>query len=530
MEFEITTDIALIHRTGDYIFDGVIYAFDKGRRKNSAPLKFDASLMFNRKYTGAEKTMLQNFQAECFTVAGILNFRMQEKLKKLAQTILEGKTGEQVSRDEDKVDPQQLFVSRAKELLTQYQYTGIVPPDGHLKTNFRTAVTSAYHGSLWKKLDSAGIYSAIQYKTRKDSKVRDSHKTLDDKIFYKDDPIWEKIFPPNGWNCRCYTTPLTIDELIGKEVEPPVRDSEQEKKIISDARISKEFGRNSGMTNSIYNKWLDSEMEAISFASVFMKAFEFDRSVTKLLEKEDLNKILDETASDYRYIEPTQKNWDKDFPENKVTTGLNEKIAEFKNDLKIEGEQGTFTAFEKLLKLGGKDGRHELMGLIKPTLQYPTIIIKNDRGAIIFIKSFKQENNRIDYAAITYDKGDLVMVSSYRRHIEDILREIKKGEVLYFLAVASKYSDKFSRNTSHPVSAFDELSAKINKPPAKFNEVWAERISKDGIYTSTYRYLSYTPDGVEIITINAEESNETFIDWTDIDKARKGMLINLNNN
>lgn len=522
MDFEVTTNIEMILSTGEYLFKGVLYGFDKGRKKDPTPMKLDlTNQIYSRKYTGAEKKMLQNFMAESFTVAGVLNFRMQEKLKQLAADILKGKTGEQVSRGEEKVDPNKLFVERAKELMRQYQYDGKIPPEGHLKANFNTAVSSAYHGSLWQKTQDAGIYSALQYKTRKDSKVREAHRSLDDRIFYIDDPIWKTIYPPNGWNCRCYTTPLTVTEIVGKQVEDSQRDPEAEKKIIKDANVSKEFARNSGMSQSIWNKWLDAELVDTNWTTVFKNAVDFDRSVARYIDNdklaEILNLTLDKNAAEYRYLEPTQENWDKEFPDNEVVTKLNEKIAVLKN------------AFEKLIRKGKDDNRHEYMGLIKPTLQEPVMIIKNDRGAIVFIKSFIK-NKRINFASITYESGDLLNVASnYRRELKDFLKELKGGEVLYFSAFASKSPGKFSRNTSPHVPASFELGTKVIKPPAKFNEVWADRYysSPEQIYKTKLRYLTYTPDGVEVVTVSGENSTKMFIAWSELDSVRVGILIQL---
>lgn len=531
MDFEVTTNIELILSTGEYLFKGILYGFDKGRKKDPAPMKLDStSNIYSKKYTGAEKKMLQNFMAESFTVAGVLNFRMQEKLKQLAADILKGKTGEQVSRGEEKVDPNKLFVERAKELLHQYQYDGKIAPDGHLKANFNTAVSSAYHGSLWQKTQDAGIYSALQYKTRKDSKVRDSHRSLDDKIFYIADPIWKTIYPPNGWNCRCYTTPLTVTEIVGKQIEDSQRNPEAEKTIIKDAKISKEFARNSGMTYSIFGKWLDSELEAISWTSVFKAAFENDRSVSKLIEKEQLDKILEENAAPYRYIKPTQENWDKEFPDNKVVTGLNEKIAEFKNDLKIKDKPGTFTSFEKLFEK--EDGRHELMGLIKPTLQEPLFVFKDKENGIIFVKSFKGKDGRIDMVSITYSKGELLeIVSNYPiSDYKQFLEKFKSGEVLLIGKDSTfKKPGSFSRDTSPGVPARFELGTKVIKPPAKFNEVWADRSysSAEKVYKSKINYITYSPDGIEVATISGEDVKKKFLNWSELDSARKGMLIQL---
>ena len=262
---KIVTDVNMILKTGRYIFDGVVFGFRKGRKLQRSP-KFSDDNFISRKYTGVEKKLLQNFMVESFTVAGVLNYDLQEKLKQTAAEILKRK---------DETDPKKLFIEEAKRIIPQYQFDGKIPPDGHLKTNFRTAVSSAYNGSLWNKIQEAGIYSALQYKTRDDSKVRESHRKLHDKIYYLGDPIWDSIAPPNGFNCRCYTTPLTVDELTGKTVENPARTEAETKQIIKEAALSDEFNRNSGQTMSIWNKWLDAELKSKDVNRIFndMKSY-----------------------------------------------------------------------------------------------------------------------------------------------------------------------------------------------------------------------------------------------------------------
>lgn len=41
------------------------------------------------------------------------------------------------------------------------------------------------------------------YYTVGDDRVRDEHALLDGVTRKKDDPFWERFWPPNGWNCRC---------------------------------------------------------------------------------------------------------------------------------------------------------------------------------------------------------------------------------------------------------------------------------------------------------------------------------------
>ena len=41
------------------------------------------------------------------------------------------------------------------------------------------------------------------------------HRALDGVILGCDDPLWKKIYPPNGWKCRCRVAPLMRHEAAG---------------------------------------------------------------------------------------------------------------------------------------------------------------------------------------------------------------------------------------------------------------------------------------------------------------------------
>lgn len=264
--YSAETDVKLILDTGRFLFTGAAYSFDRGR-KILAPSKFSA-VFLKPKYTGAEKSLLQNFMVECFTVAGVLNYDLQQKLKSTAAEIL--KSGEEK-------DPYKKFIKSAKEIIPRYQADGKIAPDGHLKTNFRTAVSSAYHGSLWNSINNSGIYAAAQYSTAKDNMVRPEHRLLEGKIYYLGDPILEIIWTPNGHNCRCKFIPLTHAEIAGKTIENAVRSPEEAKQLIKDAGISKDFARNSGSVKSIWGKWLDSELRNKNVDEIFLAMKEYAR-------------------------------------------------------------------------------------------------------------------------------------------------------------------------------------------------------------------------------------------------------------
>lgn len=79
-------------------------------------------------------------------------------------------------------------------------------------TAFLTAESSA---TYYRLLDQTNIFPYWEYKTAGDGHVRHEHVLLDGLILPANDPRWNKIMPPNGWNCRCYIVPRTRAEVEG---------------------------------------------------------------------------------------------------------------------------------------------------------------------------------------------------------------------------------------------------------------------------------------------------------------------------
>ncbi len=52
-------------------------------------------------------------------------------------------------------------------------------------------------------LEHADTMPYLTYQTAGDERVREKHRLLDDLTFRYDDPIWKRIYPPNGYHCRC---------------------------------------------------------------------------------------------------------------------------------------------------------------------------------------------------------------------------------------------------------------------------------------------------------------------------------------
>ena len=81
------------------------------------------------------------------------------------------------------------------------------------RTEYDTALLSAQSASNYQRLfNKRKLYPYWQYRTIHDGRVRPSHRLLDSVVLPAEDPLWDKIFPPNGWNCRCRVKPLLAGE------------------------------------------------------------------------------------------------------------------------------------------------------------------------------------------------------------------------------------------------------------------------------------------------------------------------------
>ncbi len=230
-------------------------AIDKGYKAGIASIvslskkKKYADHLHKIDYTSTDKQALRNFKLEAFTVAGVGSYDLEEQLKQIGVMYHEGKI--------DKTE----FELRVRQKMMEYGIgLGDQPPTGWLETNLNTAISSSISAARWNRLNDpevTDLYPALEYNTQEDDRVREEHMLLDKKTFMKDDPIWDTIYPPNGWNCRCYTTPVAADEMDNYDVSE-MTSASQRSELAQD--VDPDFGRNSGKTNAIYGKWLKSQL------------------------------------------------------------------------------------------------------------------------------------------------------------------------------------------------------------------------------------------------------------------------------
>lgn len=103
-----------------------------------------------------------------------------------------------------------------------------------LRTIYQTNVQTAYMAGRYKRyLANVADRPYWRYVAIMDSRTRPEHAALNGRVFRWDDPIWEVIWPPNGWGCRCRVVALTETEFraLGVPLESG-RDSIVERTVV----------------------------------------------------------------------------------------------------------------------------------------------------------------------------------------------------------------------------------------------------------------------------------------------------------
>jgi len=83
-----------------------------------------------------------------------------------------------------------------------------------LKTIYQVNANVAYNAGRYNfYITNTGSRPYWKYHQIDRPTYRKTHRPFKDKVFRFDDPIWKIIMPPNGWNCGCYITAHTLNEI-----------------------------------------------------------------------------------------------------------------------------------------------------------------------------------------------------------------------------------------------------------------------------------------------------------------------------
>ncbi|MDK4563912.1 phage minor head protein [Kingella kingae] len=79
-----------------------------------------------------------------------------------------------------------------------------------LKTIYLTNLQSAYMAGRYAEMVAAkDTHPYWQYVAINDKRTRETHRKLHGRVYAADDPIWDSLYPPLDYRCRCRVRPLS---------------------------------------------------------------------------------------------------------------------------------------------------------------------------------------------------------------------------------------------------------------------------------------------------------------------------------
>lgn len=150
--------------------------------------------------------------AAAFTVAKTMQIDVLSDIKKAVEKAIENGTTFEQFKKELKPALMQKGWWGNKEMsdpLTGETVTAQLGSDRRLKTIYSTNLRSAYQKGQYDRTMESDLHPYLMYRIGPSLRHREQHLRWNNLIRPKDDPIWNSIFPPNGYGCKCYTVAVT---------------------------------------------------------------------------------------------------------------------------------------------------------------------------------------------------------------------------------------------------------------------------------------------------------------------------------
>jgi SPP1 gp7 family putative phage head morphogenesis protein len=149
------------------------------------------------------------YRQDAFTLAGVSDLRLIQKVRDELATIAE--QGGTEAEFETAVN--QMISEAGVQQINAFT----------LDTAFQTAMQKAYSLGRYDQMRDPATMAVLpiwQYWTVGDGRVRPEHRVLHGFAARAEDPVWMKIYPPNGFNCRCSVVPILESEAPEGATDP----------------------------------------------------------------------------------------------------------------------------------------------------------------------------------------------------------------------------------------------------------------------------------------------------------------------
>lgn len=314
---EVTFSVDVFNAMNDILIDALIAGWmDEKKLK----LSYRSTIDLKIDYSSPDWQTIANMEANLFRFSAAKTLALVNELNELAKE----KTFEEFKR-------------KATPLLDSYTVNT-------LRTEYNFAWQTAQNAAEYNRMQAEKeVYPYWQYITAGDSRVRAAHKALDKMTFRADDPVWDTIYPPNGWGCRCYAKPLMSYSESKLANEAKALDALASTEIDSNGNSELDRMRKNGMdinraklgevftANQMYKQELNANLGIKDnglqpYQDMSQKDWPSLPVVNKTKEEAKewyAQNVKDETLIDYagRPIEFTAKTVDKHLEERHIKEG-----------------------------------------------------------------------------------------------------------------------------------------------------------------------------------------------------------------
>jgi SPP1 gp7 family putative phage head morphogenesis protein len=175
------------------IHDGTIKGIDSDMYLQLAQTLFGD---FKANFDVPDEAFLYTVQNNLYAFSGAKSMAMYKQLRDLVT-------------DGGRVRSFAEFKREALQVVDNYNLTW-------LATERQNVIRSGIMSSEWQRnVQAASVYPYLKYRTEADNNVRPEHAALEGIVRKVSDGFWDNFYPPNGWNCRCYTEQLTEADVTG---------------------------------------------------------------------------------------------------------------------------------------------------------------------------------------------------------------------------------------------------------------------------------------------------------------------------
>lgn len=175
-----------------------------------------------RNPAGASLSLSSSFDRQLKRISESFELNLGD-LNKQVRSLVGGKTRESLSYVRDRINETLTDISARKIsygngnklLQSELRRMGLTTDNpSYIQTLVRTHSQLTYNAAQWVELATDENVWGFVYITMRDDRVRETHQELDGITRRRFDPVWNVIWPPNGWNCRCQCVALYEPEEI----------------------------------------------------------------------------------------------------------------------------------------------------------------------------------------------------------------------------------------------------------------------------------------------------------------------------